>query len=79
MIDLSMRELFLLYLLAVLAVVGLSWLRTVRRARRARRLAARDLVGCRACGNRFTDSSAAELPRCPHCGRPAERGGLGTV
>lgn len=76
MINLSLDELVMLYLVVAFGIATLSWLRNVRRRRRDRLREARCEVWCGACAHRFHDTSPTELPRCPHCGRAAERGGL---
>lgn len=76
MINLSLSEIVALYLVGLLLVVVVSWLRTRRRLRRARREEEKARVLCAACGGLFHDRTGAELPRCPHCGRPSERNRL---
>ncbi len=73
MIRLSLPTLVFVYAAVFVAGIFIVWVsyELVRRARDRRALRGR--LKCAVCGMEFSDSSKAELPRCPACGSLTER------
>ncbi len=73
MIEVSFTTLVCICLGLMMVPIFGAWLLAECSRQRRERAAFRHVLRCKLCAAEFADATAAELPRCPHCGALNER------